>query len=147
MLHHLWEPIIVGPPQPVGSLERGKRCKKFLWKIVLKQVGLVASGCPKNHLKYGSFNNNMELEPKQRKNQSYQLWFGFHGRRICSRQWRRGGNDFTGVAFAKQNVIRCLLNHRLGRLGFFAFPRSSKENPNERGNYGSYGSNSCITMG
>lgn len=48
-----------------------------------------------------------------------------------------GGNDFTGAAFAKQDVILVSFNYRLGRLGFFAFPALSKENPNEyKGNYG-----------
>jgi para-nitrobenzyl esterase len=48
-----------------------------------------------------------------------------------------GGNGFTGAAFAKQDVILVSFNYRLGRLGFFAFPALSKENPNEyKGNYG-----------
>lgn len=48
-----------------------------------------------------------------------------------------GGNEFTGAAFAKQDVILVSFNYRLGRLGFFAFPALSKENPNEyKGNYG-----------
>lgn len=48
-----------------------------------------------------------------------------------------GGNGFTGASFAKQDVILVSFNYRLGRLGFFAFPALSKENPNEyKGNYG-----------
>lgn len=48
-----------------------------------------------------------------------------------------GGNGFTGAAFAKQDVILVSFNYRLGRLGFFAFPALSKENPNDyKGNYG-----------
>ncbi len=47
-----------------------------------------------------------------------------------------GGSDFTGAAFAKQDVILVSINYRLGRFGFFAFPALSNENPNEfKGNY------------
>ncbi|WP_236353546.1 carboxylesterase/lipase family protein [Flavobacterium seoulense] len=46
------------------------------------------------------------------------------------------GGDFTGAAFAKQNVILVSINYRLGRLGFFAFPALSSENAKEfKGNY------------
>jgi para-nitrobenzyl esterase len=42
-----------------------------------------------------------------------------------------------GAAFAKQGVLLITFNYRLGRLGFFAFPALSQENPNEpKGNYG-----------
>jgi para-nitrobenzyl esterase len=44
--------------------------------------------------------------------------------------------DFSGVQFAKHGVILVTFNYRLGRLGFFAFPALSKENPEEpKGNY------------
>ena len=47
-----------------------------------------------------------------------------------------GGNEFTGAAFAKQDVVLVSFNYRLGRLGFFAFPALSKEHPEEpKGNY------------
>jgi para-nitrobenzyl esterase len=44
--------------------------------------------------------------------------------------------DFSGEQFAKQGVILITFNYRLGRLGFFAFPALSRENPKEaKGNY------------
>ena len=47
-----------------------------------------------------------------------------------------GGPDFSGAAFAKQGVMLVSINYRLGRLGFFAFPALSQENPNEpKANY------------
>ncbi len=43
---------------------------------------------------------------------------------------------FSGVRFAKQGVVLVTFNYRLGRLGFFAFPALSRENPEElKGNY------------
>ena len=45
-------------------------------------------------------------------------------------------NDFSGSSFTEKGVILVSINYRLGRLGFFAFPALSKENPNEaKGNY------------
>ena len=47
-----------------------------------------------------------------------------------------GGPDFSGAAFTKQGVMLVSMNYRLGRLGFFAFPALSQENPNEhKSNY------------
>lgn len=46
------------------------------------------------------------------------------------------GSGLSGTAFVKQDVILVSFNYRLGRLGFFAFPALSKENPDEyKGNY------------
>jgi para-nitrobenzyl esterase len=46
------------------------------------------------------------------------------------------GSGLSGAAFAKQDVILVAINYRLGRLGFFAFPALTKENPNEyKGSY------------
>lgn len=45
-------------------------------------------------------------------------------------------HDFDGTQFAKKGVILVTFNYRLGRLGFFAFPGLSNENPDEvKGNY------------
>src|SRR5688572_22467209 len=46
------------------------------------------------------------------------------------------GPGASGKAFAKQDVILVTINYRLGRLGHFAFPALSKENPDEyKGSY------------
>jgi len=46
------------------------------------------------------------------------------------------GPGTAGDAFAKQDVILTTINYRLGRLGHFAHPALSKENPNEpKGSY------------
>jgi para-nitrobenzyl esterase len=45
--------------------------------------------------------------------------------------------DFSGIEFAKQDVILITFNYRLQRLGFFAFPELSREHRHElKGNYG-----------
>src|SRR5204862_2931237 len=42
----------------------------------------------------------------------------------------------SGAPFARQGVILVTFNYRLQRLGFFAFPALSLENPDEpKGNY------------
>lgn len=50
-----------------------------------------------------------------------------------------GGSSYaetSGQQFAKQDVILISFNYRLGRLGHFAFPSLSKENPTEyKGSY------------
>ena len=47
-----------------------------------------------------------------------------------------GSGNTSGVGFAKQGVILVSMNYRLGRLGHFAFPALSEENPNEpKGSY------------
>ncbi|WP_276371869.1 carboxylesterase family protein [Chryseolinea sp. H1M3-3] len=46
------------------------------------------------------------------------------------------GPGASGKAFAKQGVILVTINYRLGRLGHFAFPALSQENPEEyKGSY------------
>src|SRR5690606_6265321 len=46
------------------------------------------------------------------------------------------GPASSGKAFAKQGVILVTINYRLGRLGHFAHPALSKENPEEfKGSY------------
>lgn len=43
---------------------------------------------------------------------------------------------YSGVAFARQDVISVSFNYRIGRLGFFSFPALSREHPEEaKGNY------------
>jgi len=44
--------------------------------------------------------------------------------------------DFSGASFTKQDVLLVTINYRLGRLGFFAFPALSREQPDDlKGNY------------
>jgi len=46
------------------------------------------------------------------------------------------GSGYSGTAFARQGVILVTINYRLGRLGHFAFPALSQENPSEyKGSY------------
>jgi para-nitrobenzyl esterase len=66
-------------------------------------------------------------------------------RRLPVMVWIYGGGftggsssspNTSGIQFAKQGVVLVSFNYRLGRFGFFAFPASSKERPDEtKGNY------------
>lgn len=67
------------------------------------------------------------------------------GARLPVMVWIHGGGFMggsgaspgtSGVQFAKQGVLLVSINYRLGRFGFFAFPASSQERPDEtKGNY------------
>jgi para-nitrobenzyl esterase len=46
------------------------------------------------------------------------------------------GSQFDGSSFARKGVVVVTINYRLGREGFFAHPAISKENKEDKGNYG-----------
>ena len=121
------------PPQPVTS-----------WKDV-KDVSKFCSDCPQAGWPRGAGMSQNSSEdclflniwtPTQATKKSklpVMVWI--HGGGFVGGSG--GGNGFTGASFAKQDVVLVSFNYRLGRLGFFAFPALSKENPNEyKGNYG-----------
>jgi para-nitrobenzyl esterase len=68
------------------------------------------------------------------KNSQLPVMFWIHGGGFTGGSGSGPGS--AGNAFAKQGVILITINYRLGRLGHFAFPALSKENPKEaKGSY------------
>jgi para-nitrobenzyl esterase len=122
------------PPQPVAAWKEVRDARSF------------CADCPQASWPRGSGMSQKSSEDclfiniwtpaKATKKSKLPVMVWIHGGGFVAGSGGGGGNDFTGVAFAKQNVILVSLNYRLGRLGFFAFPALSKENPNEyKGNY------------
>lgn len=123
------------PPQPVT-----------VWKEV-RDARSFCADCPQASWPRGSGMSqnssedclfvNIWTPAKATKKSKLPVMVWIHGGGFVGGSGGGGGNDFTGVAFVKQNVILVSFNYRLGRLGFFAFPALSRENPNEyKGNYG-----------
>jgi para-nitrobenzyl esterase len=68
------------------------------------------------------------------KNSKLPVMFWIHGGGFTGGSG--SGPGASGKAFVKQGVILVTINYRLGRLGHFAFPALSKENPDEyKGSY------------
>jgi len=68
------------------------------------------------------------------KNSKLPVMFWIHGGGFTGGSGSGPGS--AGTAFAKQGVVLVTINYRLGRLGHFAFPALSKENPEEsKGSY------------
>ncbi|MEY4963709.1 MAG: hypothetical protein RLZZ323_1028 [Bacteroidota bacterium] len=121
------------PPQPVVA-----------WKGV-REAGAFCADCPQASWPRGAGMSktsnedclflNIWAPAKATKKSKLPVMVWIHGGGFVGGSG--GGNDFTGAAFAKQNVVLVSFNYRLGRLGFFAFPALSKENPEDyKGNYG-----------
>lgn len=120
------------PPQPVTAWEGVRDASKFCSECA--QAGWPrGSGLSANSSEDCLFLNISE-PANAAKNAKLPVMVWIHGGAFVFGSGSQ--TDFSGIPFAKQGVILVTINYRLGRLGFFAFPALSKENPNEpKGNY------------
>jgi para-nitrobenzyl esterase len=120
------------PPQPVAKWEGVRDASKFCSEC--PQAGWPrGSGLSPNSSEDCLFLNIWE-PANTAKNAKLPVMVWIHGGAFVFGSGSQP--DFSGVPFAHQGVILVTINYRLGRLGFFAFPALSQENPNEpKGNY------------
>ena len=121
------------PPQSVvpwegifDATEYGSNCAQAGWP---RGSGTIAEGSSEDCL---YLNLWIPKETKKGSNLPVMVWI--HGGGFVGGS---GSGQLTdGSAFAKQGIILITFNYRLGRLGHFAFPALSIENPEEpKGSY------------
>ncbi|ULQ54289.1 carboxylesterase/lipase family protein [Flavihumibacter fluvii] len=120
------------PPQPVSAWQGIRDASKYCAEC--PQAGFPrGSGMSKNSSEDCLFLNlwtPSSATPKSKL--PVMVWI--HGGAFVFGSGAQG--DYSGTPFTKQGVILVSINYRLGRLGFFAFPALSQENPGEpKGNY------------
>jgi para-nitrobenzyl esterase len=117
------------PPQPVKA-----------WKEV-REAGKFCADCPQRTwpgstatVSEDCLFLNIWTPSSATKNSKLPVMVWIHGGGFTGGSGAGPGS--AGDAFAKQGVILTTINYRLGRLGHFAFPALSKENPEEfKGSY------------
>ncbi|HTJ53354.1 MAG TPA: carboxylesterase family protein [Cyclobacteriaceae bacterium] len=120
------------PPQPVAAWQGVRDASKYCAEC--PQAGWPrGSGMSKSSSEDCLF-LNVWTPAKVDKKAKLPVMVWIHGGAFVFGSGAQG--DYTGVPFTKQGVILVSINYRLGRLGFFAFPALSEENPNEpKANY------------
>ena len=121
------------PPQPVTAWdgdrdagEYGPNCAQAGWP---RGSGGIAEGSSEDCLYL-----NLWLPAGAKQGDKLPVMVWIHGGGFVGGNGSGAGT--AGNAFAKQGVILMTFNYRLGRLGFFAFPALSREQPEEpKGNY------------
>lgn len=120
------------PPQPVAAWEGVRDATKFCSEC--PQAGFPrGAGMPANASEDCLFLNIWE-PANTANNAKLPVMVWIHGGAFVFGSGSQP--DFSGIPFARQGVLLVTINYRLGRLGFFAFPALSQENPGEpKGNY------------
>ena len=120
------------PPQPLAAWQGVKDASKYCAEC--PQAGWPrGSGLSKTSSEDCLFLNLWKpASATQKSKLPVMVWI--HGGAFVFGSGAQG--EYTGAPFTKQGVILVSINYRLGRLGFFAFPALSKENPEEyKSNY------------
>jgi len=120
-------PPSLAPAQPMPAWQGVRDASKFGADCAQRGFGSGGASIRENSRRIACFSMCGNL-PGQSRRQNCSHGVDPRGAFVFAADPRR---TFSRAQFARQGVILVTFNYRLGRLGFFAFPALSKEQPEE----------------